>query len=473
LYTEASIQELDEYGIEEILSLATRFKVPLADAGFQQRSLLREQGAWESPSSHNARLWEHLESEDAWRRRPLLVPNPNGTDHRHASQIQQMSGGSKSAATASDDAADGGEAAGGGGGGGGGGGNGATHGGQSDEAGSEAALGARLKHMASLAKQASVGMARDGSHGGGEGAGEEENDDDENDVAAAGGDAERGGEDGGGEADETLAETSMGSAASGGAGATSPSASHAVLSVEEAWDESVLFHEEGELIWRGGVVRGVVALTRVALTFQAVAGTPPAPSGSEEPASSGERGGDGVGAAVGGVAVDGSRLWRVSDLRQLQKRRYLLMHTALEVFVGSSAVFLQLITKRRREALRRALRRVGVPERSWRTSRPALQEAWHRREITNFEYLMELNTLAGRTYNDLNQYPVFPWSVTPPSATSLPRLTSCPLPSLHAAWPPTVGLPSSSLCARVPARPRSTDVAHAPRVARLRLGSAG
>ncbi len=30
-------------------------------------------------------------------------------------------------------------------------------------------------------------------------------------------------------------------------------------------------------------------------------------------------------------------------------------------------------------------------------------------EMTNFQYLMHLNTLAGRSYNDLMQYPVFPW----------------------------------------------------------------
>lgn len=34
---------------------------------------------------------------------------------------------------------------------------------------------------------------------------------------------------------------------------------------------------------------------------------------------------------------------------------------------------------------------------------------WQRREISNFDYLMLLNTAAGRTYNDLTQYPVFPW----------------------------------------------------------------
>lgn len=30
-------------------------------------------------------------------------------------------------------------------------------------------------------------------------------------------------------------------------------------------------------------------------------------------------------------------------------------------------------------------------------------------EITNFQNLMHLNTLAGRGYSDLTQYPVFPW----------------------------------------------------------------
>ena len=32
-------------------------------------------------------------------------------------------------------------------------------------------------------------------------------------------------------------------------------------------------------------------------------------------------------------------------------------------------------------------------------------------EITNFQYLMHLNTLSGRSYNDLTQYPVFPWII--------------------------------------------------------------
>ena len=34
---------------------------------------------------------------------------------------------------------------------------------------------------------------------------------------------------------------------------------------------------------------------------------------------------------------------------------------------------------------------------------------WVKGEISNFHYLMLVNTMAGRTFNDLTQYPVFPW----------------------------------------------------------------
>ena len=47
------------------------------------------------------------------------------------------------------------------------------------------------------------------------------------------------------------------------------------------------------------------------------------------------------------------------------------------------------------------------PESEFKKSR--LTEKWVKREISNFEYLMALNLYAGRTYNDLTQYPVFPW----------------------------------------------------------------
>lgn len=40
-----------------------------------------------------------------------------------------------------------------------------------------------------------------------------------------------------------------------------------------------------------------------------------------------------------------------------------------------------------------------------------ITQRWKNREMSNFHYLMYLNTLAGRTYNDLTQYPIFPWVI--------------------------------------------------------------
>lgn len=36
---------------------------------------------------------------------------------------------------------------------------------------------------------------------------------------------------------------------------------------------------------------------------------------------------------------------------------------------------------------------------------------WQQNEVSNFDYLMFINTVAGRTYCDLSQYPVYPWII--------------------------------------------------------------
>ena len=38
-------------------------------------------------------------------------------------------------------------------------------------------------------------------------------------------------------------------------------------------------------------------------------------------------------------------------------------------------------------------------------------QLWREGLLTNWEYLMQLNKMAGRSYNDLMQYPVFPFVI--------------------------------------------------------------
>lgn len=48
-----------------------------------------------------------------------------------------------------------------------------------------------------------------------------------------------------------------------------------------------------------------------------------------------------------------------------------------------------------------------------------MTKRWQIRDICNFEYIMFLNTISGRTYQDLNQYPVFPWILSDYTSESL------------------------------------------------------
>ena len=38
-----------------------------------------------------------------------------------------------------------------------------------------------------------------------------------------------------------------------------------------------------------------------------------------------------------------------------------------------------------------------------------VQQRWLSGHMTNFDYLMKLNKLAGRSFNDLMQYPIYPF----------------------------------------------------------------
>lgn len=117
---------------------------------------------------------------------------------------------------------------------------------------------------------------------------------------------------------------------------------------------------------------------------------------------------------------DKDRSWMISSLHQMFSRRYLLRRSALELFmVDRSNFFFDFGSIEGRKNAYRAIVQARPPHLNniyLATQRPdqllkrtQLMERWARWEISNFEYLMELNTLAGRSYNDITQYPVFPW----------------------------------------------------------------
>ncbi|KAL5005989.1 hypothetical protein ScPMuIL_017147 [Solemya velum] len=109
--------------------------------------------------------------------------------------------------------------------------------------------------------------------------------------------------------------------------------------------------------------------------------------------------------------------WALSQLREIHFRRYNLRRSALEMFlVDQTNYFLNFQKKIRNKVYSRILSLRPANLIYYGTRSPAellkasgLTQKWVQREISNFDYLMQLNTIAGRTYNDLSQYPVFPW----------------------------------------------------------------
>jgi hypothetical protein len=108
----------------------------------------------------------------------------------------------------------------------------------------------------------------------------------------------------------------------------------------------------------------------------------------------------------------------LTQLREVQLRRYNLRRSALEFFLLNEANFFINFNKSIRNKIYSKIVSMKLPNLQVNTAvrTPAdllklsdFTQKWQNHEMSNFEYLMKLNTIAGRTYNDLSQYHVFPW----------------------------------------------------------------
>ncbi|OWZ20163.1 hypothetical protein PHMEG_0005466 [Phytophthora megakarya] len=117
---------------------------------------------------------------------------------------------------------------------------------------------------------------------------------------------------------------------------------------------------------------------------------------------------------------------KYSTVKQFCRIKYQLRPVGIELFdTFGSTYFLQLDNSSDREEVIKLLfqmplvnsifwspiLRTGALVPSVKRIRQAVTKRWLRGSMTNFEYLIHLNTLAGRSFNDITQYPVFPWVI--------------------------------------------------------------
>lgn len=116
--------------------------------------------------------------------------------------------------------------------------------------------------------------------------------------------------------------------------------------------------------------------------------------------------------ALGGVdlAMAGGTAWKHEDIRELHLRRYQLQERAIEIFLITGRTYLLAFnSSRERDEFTGQLSTCNLPQRVRGDDLDEALAAWRTGNLTNWEYITCLNKLAGRSYNDLMQYPVFPF----------------------------------------------------------------
>jgi WD40 repeat protein len=114
-----------------------------------------------------------------------------------------------------------------------------------------------------------------------------------------------------------------------------------------------------------------------------------------------------------------------SDIYSVYRRRYQLQQIALEFYdVNRYGTFVSFSSEEEREEVLFKVLNSPLPNsifssmsgsvtinynKFMNSLRAKITNQWVNGRMTNFEYIMHLNSFAGRTYNDLTQYPVFPW----------------------------------------------------------------
>ncbi|XP_066534350.1 lysosomal-trafficking regulator isoform X2 [Hoplias malabaricus] len=111
-----------------------------------------------------------------------------------------------------------------------------------------------------------------------------------------------------------------------------------------------------------------------------------------------------------GETEPASFCWTYEEIKEVHKRWWQLRDNAVEIFLTNGrTLLLAFHTTKFRDDVYHNILTSELPNLLEYDNINALTQLWGSNQITNFEYLTHLNKHAGRSFNDLMQYPVFPF----------------------------------------------------------------
>ena len=104
------------------------------------------------------------------------------------------------------------------------------------------------------------------------------------------------------------------------------------------------------------------------------------------------------------------------EIEEIIERRFLLMWQAIEIFLkNGKSYFFNFLSSEQKNFILDIFSKNPKTKDKIKTKNYFLQNIkkitneWQEEQLTTYEYLLFLNKYSTRTYNDINQYPVFPW----------------------------------------------------------------
>ena len=104
------------------------------------------------------------------------------------------------------------------------------------------------------------------------------------------------------------------------------------------------------------------------------------------------------------------------EIQEIVERRFLLMWQGVEIFLkNGKSYFFNFLSKEQNSIIldlfksnKKTKNKVHTKSYFQPIAKKLLNE-WQEEQINTYEYLLFLNKYATRTFNDVNQYPIFPW----------------------------------------------------------------
>ncbi|EAY20736.1 Beige/BEACH domain containing protein [Trichomonas vaginalis G3] len=103
----------------------------------------------------------------------------------------------------------------------------------------------------------------------------------------------------------------------------------------------------------------------------------------------------------------------ISDILYVLNRRFMHHDNSCEIFTKKRESYFFILPEGVRSAIYKKLKQMNVYCQIGNAAKVLkdfkVVERWQSGKISNYYYLYLLNIISGRSFNDLNQYPVFPW----------------------------------------------------------------